>query len=137
MDKLRSGLLTSSLLLLKGDAKFHWGPEEREYFETLKRALNSEPVLGMYDENSPTDVGGYGIGSVLAQIQNKIEKVLAYASKTLTIAGKNYSTAERECLGIEWTINKFWPNLFRKHFTIVTDHHSLCWLMCLKDYSER
>ncbi|GFY67117.1 hypothetical protein TNIN_486661 [Trichonephila inaurata madagascariensis] len=43
-------------LLLKGDAKFRWCPEEMEYFETLKRALTFEPVLGMYDENSPTEI---------------------------------------------------------------------------------
>ncbi|GFT63530.1 retrovirus-related Pol polyprotein from transposon 17.6 [Trichonephila clavipes] len=127
--------------LLKSGVEFHWGPEEVEAFHSLKKALTSDPVLGMYDERASTeihtDASGYGIGAVLVQIQNNVEKVIAYASRTLTKAEKNYSTTERECLAIVWTTNKFQPYIFGKHFTVVTDHHSLCWLMNLKDPSGR
>ncbi|GFW49519.1 retrovirus-related Pol polyprotein from transposon 297 [Trichonephila clavipes] len=36
--------------LLKSGVEFHWGPEEVEAFNSLKKALTSDPVLGMYDE---------------------------------------------------------------------------------------
>ncbi|GFX10731.1 transposon Tf2-9 polyprotein [Trichonephila clavipes] len=125
--------------LLKSGVEFHWGSEEVEAFHSLKKALTSDPVLGMYDERASTeihtDASGYGIGAVLVQIQNNVEKVIAYASRTLTKAEKNYSTTERECLAIVWATNKFRPYIFGKHFTVVTDHHSLCWLMNLKDPS--
>ncbi|GFV40676.1 retrovirus-related Pol polyprotein from transposon 297 [Trichonephila clavipes] len=127
--------------LLKSGVEFHWGPEEVEAFNSLKKALTSDPVLGMYDEKELLQksilmqagtVSGY-----LVQIQNNVEKVIAYASRTLTKAEKNYSTTERECLAIVWATNKFRPYIFGKHFTVVTDHHSLCWLMNLKDPSGR
>ncbi|GFW25033.1 transposon Ty3-I Gag-Pol polyprotein [Trichonephila clavipes] len=76
--------------LLKSGVEFHWGPEEVEAFNSLKKALTSDPVLGMYDERASTeihtDASGYGIGAVLVQIQNNVEKVIAYASRTLTKA---------------------------------------------------
>ncbi|GFW11499.1 retrovirus-related Pol polyprotein from transposon 412 [Trichonephila clavipes] len=42
------------LSLLKSGVEFHWGPEEVEAFNSLKKALTSDPVLGMYDERAST-----------------------------------------------------------------------------------
>ncbi|GFX64772.1 retrovirus-related Pol polyprotein from transposon 297 [Trichonephila clavipes] len=38
--------------LLKSGVEFHWGPEEVEAFHSLKKALTSDPLLGMYDERA-------------------------------------------------------------------------------------
>ncbi|GFV02105.1 retrovirus-related Pol polyprotein from transposon 17.6 [Trichonephila clavipes] len=104
--------------LLKSGVEYHWGPEEVEAFNSLKKALTSGSSIGMYDERASTEIH-------------------TDASGTLTKAEKNYSTTERECLAIVWATNKFRPYIFGKHFTVVTDHHSLCWLMNLKDPSGR
>ncbi|UYV66441.1 hypothetical protein LAZ67_4001687 [Cordylochernes scorpioides] len=123
--------------LLKKDSAFNWNQEEQNAFEALKSALISEPALGHFDYSSPTeihtDASNYGIGAVLVQIQKGKERAIAYASRTLNKAEKNYSTTEMECLAIIWAINKFRPYVFGQPFTIVTDHHSLCWLTNLKD----
>ncbi|GFV21062.1 transposon Ty3-I Gag-Pol polyprotein [Trichonephila clavipes] len=111
-----------------------------KHFNSLKKALTSGSSIGdVRDERASTeihtDASGYGIGAVLVQIQNNVEKVIAYASRTLTKAEKNYSTTERECLAIVWATNKFRPYIFGKHFTVVIRPSFLCWLMNLKDPS--
>ncbi|UYV77528.1 K02A2.6-like, partial [Cordylochernes scorpioides] len=123
--------------LLKKESAFNWNQEEQNAFEALKSALISEPALGHFDYLSPTeihtDASNYGIGAVLVQIQKGKERAIAYPSRAFNKAEKNYSTTERECLAIIWAINKFRPYVFGQPFTIVTDHHSLCWLTNLKD----
>ncbi|GFU50691.1 retrovirus-related Pol polyprotein from transposon 297 [Trichonephila clavipes] len=127
--------------LLKNDSKFTWRSDQKESFEKLKTALTSEPFQGLFDEKAPTqlhaDASGYGLGSVLVQIQKGKEKVIVCASRILTKAERNYSTTERECLPFAWAVAKFQPYIFGRHFKIVTDHHSLCWLTGLKDPSGR
>jgi Reverse transcriptase (RNA-dependent DNA polymerase). len=118
--------------LLHKKAKWKWTEEEEIAFQTLKQHLITAPVLACPDFGRPftlqTDASEYGLGAVLTQEIDHKERVIAYASRTLNNAEKNYSVTEKECLAIIWGIRKMRPYLEGYHFTVLTDHQALKWL---------
>jgi hypothetical protein len=127
--------------LTKKGIKFQWGEEQQIAFDTLKSRLVCAPVMTHFDPSKEilihTDASSVGLGAVLVHRVSGTEKVVAYASRNLSCAERNYSTTERECLAVVWATMKFRPYIFGIKFTVVSDHHSLCWLLNLKDPSGR
>lgn len=56
---------------------------------------------------------------------NDQEKPIAYASRSLTVAERNYSQLDREALAIVFGVNHFFNYLFGLRFTLVTDNEPL------------
>jgi len=79
-----------------------------------------------------TDTLNEGIGAVLSQKQNGIEKVIAYFSQTLNKAERNYCVTRRELLTIIRSVKFFHHYLYGCKFLIRTDHISLKWLLSFK-----
>jgi hypothetical protein len=75
-----------------------------------------------------TDACNYGIGSVLLQIQDGVEKPIAYASRQLKPSKKKYATVEKEALAVVFSIKHFRHYLLDKPFTVISDHRPLQWL---------
>ena len=75
-----------------------------------------------------TDACDYGIGAVLAQETPDGEVVVAYASRLLKSSELKYAVLQKEALGIVWSLTHFYPYLYGRHFTIITDHRPLKWL---------
>ena len=68
-----------------------------------------------------TDASSVGVGAVLEQSG----KVIAYASRSLTKAERQYSTIQKECLAIVYATKQFRHYLLGRHFTLFTDHAPL------------
>jgi hypothetical protein len=59
--------------------------------------------------------------------------LLGFWSRTLKSAERDYSTTDKECLGIVWAVTNLRPYLEGTEFTVRTDHHALKWVMNLSD----
>ena len=79
---------------------FVWGNEQQESFEEIKHRLIKPPVLHMPNTTGRlhlySDTSKFATGSTLYQIQNGKPNLIAYASKRLPEAVKNYSITELE-----------------------------------------
>ena len=56
-----------------------------------------------------TDASDHATGGVLSQVQDGKERVIAYWSRQLNKAQRNYSTIESEALAVVGAIQEFYP----------------------------
>ncbi|KAJ8365020.1 hypothetical protein SKAU_G00138510 [Synaphobranchus kaupii] len=74
-----------------------------------------------------------GVGAVLSQEDEDGERVVAYYSRALGKAERNYCVTRRELLAVVRALHHFRPYLQGSHFLLRTDHASLTWLLTFKD----
>lgn len=126
---------------LKKGAKIEHNNEFISCFENCKNMLINEPILQYPDFSKPfnvtTDASNVAIGAVLSQGPIGKDLPVAYASRTLNDSEQNYSTIEKELLGIVWATKYFRPYIFGRKFNLVTDHKPLQWLFSLKEQNSK
>ena len=122
-----------SLETLAAAKAWKWTEIEETAFQNCKDALTADALLTHPDYSLPfviqTDASSIGLGAVLLQIQQGVEKPLWYASRALSQAEAKYHARELECLAIIWALRHFRPIIEGCEITVVTDHESLIWLM--------
>jgi len=76
-----------------------------------------------------TDASGTGLGAVLYQKQDGKDRVVAYASRSLTKAERNYPAHKLEFLAVKWAVcEKFHDYLYGGKFEVVTDNNPLTYV---------
>jgi RNase H-like domain found in reverse transcriptase/Reverse transcriptase (RNA-dependent DNA polymerase)/Aspartyl protease len=127
--------------LLKKDTAYAWGEEQAKAFQDLKAALGSTPVLLIPDMEKPftviTDASGVAIGAILCQNHGAGLQPVAYESRKLTQAERNYTTGEQEALAVVYALKQWRCYLEGKRFTLLTDHRNLEYLQTQVHLSRR
>uniref|UniRef100_A0A7N8YIE6 Gypsy retrotransposon integrase-like protein 1 n=1 Tax=Mastacembelus armatus TaxID=205130 RepID=A0A7N8YIE6_9TELE len=114
-----------------------WTDQHQSALEELIDCLLHPPVLGFPDFTQPfivhTDASHKGLGAVLYQRQNGKLRVIAYGSRSLTAAEKNYHfhAGKLEFLALKWAVtDKFRDYLYyAPTFTVYSDNNPLTYIL--------
>ena len=129
--------------LTRKDTPFVWGEKEEDSFQQLKAALASAPVLITPDNSKPyvlhTDASGYAVGASLSQMTDRGLQPVAFMSKKMNGAQRNYSVHEWELLAVMEALKAWRCYLYGSAtpIDIHTDHHSLQWINTQPNLSAR
>ncbi len=97
-------------------------------FNALKEKVTNAPVLKCADPSLQyeisSDLSNVGVGAVLSQKDDEGNRAIAHTSRKLSPSEGNYSTPEKEVLGIIHALQTWRSYLFGAKFAINTGHHT-------------
>lgn len=122
---------------LSSRTPIQWTEEHQRSVNQLLNTLSNPPALAYPDFDLPyvlhTDASEQGLGAVLYPQQAGKLRVIAYGSRTLTPAERNYRlhSGKLEFLALKWAIcEKFRDYLFyAPNFVVYTDNNPLTYIM--------
>ena len=112
-----------------------WTEECQRAFDRLKEACTETPVLAYADYTKPfrlnTDASERGLGAVLYQLQeDDTNRVIAYASRSLSKTERNYDAHKLEFLALKWSVTeRFHGYLYGGKFDVYTDNNPLTYVL--------
>ena len=130
--------------LLKKGIKWCWETKEQGAFEKLKKQICEEPVLIQPDQKKPfevkVDASNYVCGAVLMQQDEKnVQHPVAFFSKTMNEAQRNYDVYNRELLALV-EIFRHWRHYLHQaahQVKVHTDHANLLFWKNPGDHNQR
>lgn len=116
------------------DIKKKWTPLHTDRLERIKRILMSNQILYAPEPSQPyylqTDASVLGISACLFQ-KDEFDRIkhIAFASRSLNSAERNWSTNRRETAAIVYGFQKYKPLLWgHNNITVLCDHLALTYL---------
>ena len=128
-------------LLVSGDNANHkralieWTEECQIAFNKLKELCTSTPILAYAIYKKPfqlqTDASDLGLGAVLYQRDDENhQRVIAFASRSLSNTERNYPTHKLEFLALKWAItDRFHEYLYGGQFDVYTDNNPFTYIL--------
>ena len=101
----------------------------RNHFKKLKQLCSSTPILAYTDYSKPcklhTDACSLGLGAVLYQIsKDDLDRVIAYASRSLSKLERNYPAYKLEFLALKWAVpDQFHEYLYGGNIDVYSDNN--------------
>lgn len=136
MWKRRSHILTpliEATKIGKKKALIQWNDQLDQAFKSLKDVVASETLLSYPDWTKPfdlhADASDYQLGGVLSQEGRPI----AFFSRRLSAAQRNYTTTEKELLSIVECLKEFRSILQGYPITVYSDHKNLVYAATLSE----
>ena len=119
-----STVLTPLHRLLQKVTPWQWGEAEQQCFETTKKLITGAGVLVCYNSDQPLilqfDASPYGVGAVLShRMEDSSDNPIAFASRTLNTAEKNYSQLDKEGASVMCGLKKFHKYLYGRHLLLL------------------
>jgi transposase InsO family protein len=113
---------------------WEWTPSCQDAFDVLKDKLVNAPILQYADFSHPfivqCDAAQSGLGAVLYQEIDGDERVIAYASRSLSKTERRYPTHKQEFLALKWAVaDKFKEYLYQAKFVVRTDNNPLTYVL--------
>jgi hypothetical protein len=88
----------------KGEKVWKWETKEQKAFESIKEVISTEPILTLPNEEGvfcvEVDASNVETGAILSQEQQGKWYPIAFMSKSLLDAKKNYEIYDKELLAI-------------------------------------
>ena len=114
------------MTLLEKVNSFFGRKNNKKAFDEIKCRLQRPPLLHLPSRHGHfqlySDTSKFATGSVLYRIQNGQPRLIAYASKRMPEAAKNYSITELEMCGLAMNIATFSHLLKKVDFDEIVDH---------------
>jgi hypothetical protein len=111
--------------MTKGKTLAKWSEKEETIFEKTKEEWSRNLELRIPDPNGnfelECDASAVGLGATLRQDGNNV----AYISRALSSAERNYGITEREVLAAIWAMEKLQYYLVMRKFKLITDHKAI------------
>lgn len=138
-----SRIIAPMTRLLRKEVKFEFDMPARSAFNSIKESFSLGQVISHYDPALPslieTDASDYAISGILSQYHGTVLRPVAFMSRKMNPAERNYEIHDKELLAIVESV-KIWRHYLEGlslPFTILTDHQALQYFQTSKTLTRR